>query len=847
MKKQLLCMLAAALGSVSSLWAADYNVGDYVTTLNGRYKVIGENLIKNGFKDFKNPSNGQALNNDSIAFHENGGPGDSPYMEVMRTTFLSSEAGGLSQSAAFYYSTLLEGGRTYVVTYKVKGYSDASQSTTTPNGGRNKNYQNVYINNNGDLDRTTEGGYNGLSNWVTYPKDVWTEIAYNYTASDNGFANLLFYYLLGGDCFADFGIYEATPILDDRDAKDILDRLAFYEENKADFPNGQDVLQEIKDEWLGYREDPANADVSLSDAIADIEAEVLDPNTSDASPYFSNFTFDDVSTGSKKVASGWTSSIGTDRWGISAAKFNYTTNYVHQDIGNNYDLSAGDYYQTQWLPKGKYLYAVKLQGYTYEKDGSGKNSNYYIPDYYNQVDGFKFFVNNDTIAVDSVPTYRGRLFQHVFEVAEDGEVTLGFSSPGTTGKVGGRLMFDNVYLRRIGTENIADLVFAKKVADSKNALKVMIDSAKTVVADNQYIFGRTILQDSINISDAYYVQEFENSQESVDGLTQQMRYMRQAIRDYYTINKEYTTLAADIKTANANYADETRPKGKGEFKAAITTAETYYGSLTVDSERDSVKLVAEDAALLAAQQTWFYANASVKTPATVNLVNADFSNDGTGWGTDSGSGNAAWKYGSAALFEGGYNAYYNRGYTATDAKHIYQDVTITENGVYEFAAQCMVNNSSWDMSSDDWSGFNTDTYLYCNTDSVYVITKGLGDKSQTRPEEVKWFNSVAKIKDVNALATPGVLRVGLENRTGADEAGTGANRPNLIYIGSCRLLYYGTIEDYEAGVVSVQDVTNSLNGDVYTLSGVKVRSNANSLKGLAKGIYIMNGKKYVVK
>ena len=35
--------------------------------------------------------------------------------------------------------------------------------------------------------------------------------------------------------------------------------------------------------------------------------------------------------------------------------------------------------------------------------------------------------------------------------------------------------------------------------------------------------------------------------------------------------------------------------------------------------------------------------------------------------------------------------------------------------------------------------------------------------------------------------------------------------------------------------------------DIYNLQGQKVRSNATSLKGLPKGIYIINGSKVVVK
>jgi hypothetical protein len=39
----------------------------------------------------------------------------------------------------------------------------------------------------------------------------------------------------------------------------------------------------------------------------------------------------------------------------------------------------------------------------------------------------------------------------------------------------------------------------------------------------------------------------------------------------------------------------------------------------------------------------------------------------------------------------------------------------------------------------------------------------------------------------------------------------------------------------------------TLNGAVYTINGIKVREAGETLKGLSKGMYIINGKKYVVK
>ena len=52
----------------------------------------------------------------------------------------------------------------------------------------------------------------------------------------------------------------------------------------------------------------------------------------------------------------------------------------------------------------------------------------------------------------------------------------------------------------------------------------------------------------------------------------------------------------------------------------------------------------------------------------------------------------------------------------------------------------------------------------------------------------------------------------------------------------------------EGGATAIDKVTtDGETFDVYTLGGVKVRENATGLNGLQKGIYIVNGKKVVVK
>ncbi len=75
------------------------------------------------------------------------------------------------------------------------------------------------------------------------------------------------------------------------------------------------------------------------------------------------------------------------------------------------------------------------------------------------------------------------------------------------------------------------------------------------------------------------------------------------------------------------------------------------------------------------------------------------------------------------------------------------------------------------------------------------------------------------------------------------KVGNGANAKPLTTMG---------FSDFEGETTSVEEILQD-NGiilessDVYGVNGVKVRSNTHSLEGLSKGVYVVNGKKYVVK
>ncbi|MEE0363212.1 MAG: hypothetical protein UDP20_13100, partial [Prevotella sp.] len=66
------------------------------------------------------------------------------------------------------------------------------------------------------------------------------------------------------------------------------------------------------------------------------------------------------------------------------------------------------------------------------------------------------------------------------------------------------------------------------------------------------------------------------------------------------------------------------------------------------------------------------------------------------------------------------------------------------------------------------------------------------------------------------------------------------------FVAGVQLRYYG--DKVADGIEAIEgDSATPAVGDVYSITGQKVRSGATSLEGLPRGIYIFNGKKYVVR
>ena len=849
--------MAAIAGLATPSFA--YQQGDAVYTFNGKFKIIGENMLTNG--DFSDGVNGwtgltgNAVPTDTFSVVPAGGPDG---MNCLQVSMSGGTLGtNLHNSANFRQSVRLTPGN-YVFTYKVKALTGGCTSNTR-SSGRNDNYQDVFLNNSGKSPylRTNEADNitSSVAAYVETEAGNWMTVSYNYRVEADEYVNFEFFNLIQYDCFADFGVYPVEQVGDDRLLQDAVKTLEAFVADETNFPGAADYLVGPIEDLKASMENPdltvddVNGMVSMilgSDGSA--LQEYLNTISADVSKYFNYFTFDDCAekSANKGAADGWTESGG--RWGVSAPWSNYSTRHIFADINGGYGLGAGSQYQSAFLPKGKYLYMVQASAYQYYT--AAKET--YIVDWYNQRSGLKYFINADSVDMTDVPTWKANTYFHVFNVANDGEQTLGFyraaneaASGNDRNRVsgGGQVHFDNMHIRILGVtdEDVERFFLENNLADAQNSLKTMIDSAKTVIADSRYIWGKDVLQDSINVSQGIYDQYTDAVQEDIDKLNDQMPLMRDAIRDYYAINKEYTQLGDDIAAANKLTGDETRPNGKDELRAAITTADTYYKSLNSQSERDSLQLVKTDSLLNDAVGDFYLANASYQTPGYITLVNDDFTDGTNGWSVDNGTGTAAWKASDVDMpTYKGRAVVFNRGVTASDNKYIVKDVYIKKTGIYEFSATCAVHSSSWSEIGEN----QTYTYLIAGADSVNVITKGDGSKKQQIGEWDRFVvqTNIENVETSEGLVAPHYLRVGLVKIPKED----GTNQSvNIICFGSPQLIYNGTKEDYEQGISDVEVVDTTF--DVYNLNGMKVRSNATSLDGLAKGIYIVDGKKYVVK
>ena len=941
MKKRLLFCCALMVATLSSY---AYQLGDYVFTVDAKYKVVGDNLLTNGdfssnFEGWKDASGSEL--NPTFWSIETGTGGN----------VVQSNDGSADQTGNYMFQSVpYEPGKTYLISFKVKGVDPLTSSITFGTS----NYLDVYVNTDGTL--TKEGdGFVQIATTSGVTGD-WTSYSYAFTdkveGGSNGYIVVGFGQLTVGTQVSDVEIREASQVFDTR----ISDKEFAYSEallGVEAFVNGreefQGTLAGLKEYFASPEmEDPAAAQ-DVMNSFFQAQNDFLNANSYDVSAYINSKSLWNTKVqkaGGGKQYGDWYLD-GDARWFHDA-----DATAIRHYIQGSYNLSAGTAKIVKMLPPGKYFFSCESMGF--RMAGTGK-VNGYEPDYNYVVEGAAVFIGTDSVKFNLDQRNFDRHFV-VADVVEGETVNAGFWHPATSvdNKLGGTVYMQAPVLRIIGDNSegqmesyIVNYATLKDIETQANALRVMLDSAITIKAKAEFPWGKDALQESITYYEGTYsslsvIQPGDELfAEAADSLMQSMRLVRSAIQAYYSLNEPYTLLKEQVAIAQGELDNPANANAQASARQAlqdgVNMANALISGVTSEPQTDEFNTAIEN--LKELTTTFKLAVASYSNPLEVEIVNADFTSysggnsstfSATGWDVINASGNGKFAYGTSEDFEYGSRITSWRGYTGNAMNKISQSVTLTHKGAYEFVCQVYANNENGtrdgNMTNEIKSGIFAYAKLAESADSIgavdartpytYQATLGYGDMVP------KWvvitYNKLTEGEEVVEIGLDALnLHNGFSNRYGFGSDRVRYCGPHASYITdvkaaleaqvnkleglwnsasdelkaseegiamqeaieSAKLVLAGTIEqvpgvgnssvaeDAVAGaqsqlarnlkrvIAEFEPVVTGIGGvktdapvkvqnGVFSISGVKV---AQSAENLPKGLYIVDGKKVIVK
>ena len=928
MNKRLLISFAAIMGAMTSF---AYNQGDYVYTHDAKFKVVGENILTNGnfsanYDGWKDYADG-ALSPDYWSI-ETGAAQDGKG-NVIQSANASADLTG----NYMYQAVPFETGKSYVITFKMKGVEPGTSSITQ----KTSNYVDVFANADGTTSKTADR-FQQVATTEAISAE-WTSYSYSFTdtvtGGSTGYIVVSFGQLAQGTQISDIAINEVEQVYDSR----IADKEIAYGKSLLaidDFKNGREVFSGTIEDVEGFFKTSESDDLSgAADALNSFvlaENAFLDANSYDVTSMIN----------SKQL---WTTKLqkvngtygdwyveGSGRWFHDPSSDPYIRDY----FPGNYTLNAGTAKIVKEMPAGKYFFSCENMGY--RMAGTSK-ATLGVPDYTWTVEGCKVFVGKDSVAFNLDQRNFERHF--VMGTLSEGEtLNAGFWHPALTESLGGQIYVQNPVLRIIGNNSngemqtyVENYVALKAVATQANALKVMLDSAVVVSAKADYPWGKAELNDTTTKYQAVYNElsvlqpGAELFDVAADSLMQSMRIVRSAINAYYNLNAPYTDLKAQIAQANESINLPANANGdKATFKTVIDMAQGLINSATAEYNEELAQQMKDAKTELIAAQTAFEAtSASFANPSEIQLVNPyfeEFKNQSNvnGWIMAGQTDNGRWKQGELAPYENGKHLTMWRGYTAFSKNSAAQQLSILNSGVYVLSCQASACNENSgtdggreiasnvfyyvkDVESADSIGvhmIHTDYKNYLGTEckwgnfyperfaivyekkddvaenieigfnamnNVQCNTYGFGGN------HVRFMGSKAEFdaaltKELAALLEKGASEYASLESLSSDE--TVEPKSNIRYSRIYATLGYA-IEYAQAAendnqkmtaYYKLQDAINyadvlvtgvkgiiaepvaKIQKGVYTLTGVKVADNATKLP---QGLYIVNGKKVIVK
>jgi len=870
--------LACAVGSFA------YNVGDYVFTADARYKVTSaDNLITNGDFSVTNPSGagfgwtdatGAALSTENWQVMPGEGPDGTTALQSL------SAAEGVVVFQAVPFTTA----QTLIVSFKIKSPTAATSSITVGDG----TYVDVYANADGSASKTADR-FQQVATAEAIGTD-WTEISYCFTDTVTGGSTGSLIVTLGrleaGTLIADFHVQEAVSVYDTR----ISDRAINYAQyliDSKEFSEGVDDFQAIVTQMKEIASDPSTSDdansmADLLSSLATAQSEWLDKSSADYISYVSNGQITSSwpkhnNNESWSSYGDWQFTGGAGRWGHSSSAVELNYSYP-----GNYDLPWGQAaIVTAGVPAGRYMFAIDAYALKYSKkkvDGS-----YYGADYAVYADYVKAFVGNDSVTYTEVDNRSYNTYTAFGNVAQGDTLKVGIYFPGfETGAGGGTFRVKNAVLRVIGI-TAADLTrmdYVASIYTQASELKKRLDLAAEDIASSSYPWGKEALQDSVtkytelyNASLAYVDANgtdlgLDIPEDYDDTLLAAVRTMNSARNTMHSLNEPYTNLVADVATAQSELDDEAYANASAEYRTALQDAVNAANSLIsgVTATPDSASFAAASEAIATAQYRYEHSCVTPGHPADEAVVNPYFLENGgtksgtaTGWELTLQSDSKGWLFfGSDDRFEGGNKAYVSRGHTAYSKNKAMQKITISMKGYYEFRCQAYAlntykstYNAMKSITYDETTGEVVDSVMKSGINLFFGPENAPDSLGNICTTQTTFGNNVWDVDEVRTYS------MGYEKTTDADEVvefgidalnngvptGSGCN---LYGFGGVHVYYWADKQNFTDGIsdMPVDVLKNKQSTAVYNLMGVKV---ADSKANLPKGLYISNGKKFVVK
>lgn len=796
------------------------NAGDYVYTDDGRYKITsGENLLSNG--DFSQgldgwlTDGGTPVNTDTF-YVDKGGPDGGDCL------FVNMKDNGPGTGSSLWRSVPVQAGTTYYIAYSVQGYEP---TTTTVSVGENvKNYQNIFFNTDGSITPSVDIAYS-----QQYAYD-WVTMSYAYTPQEDGYIVFYFFAPYVYTRFDDFKVLEAQEVVDDRALASFTERVDAYLNNPL-LPNARDILETYKGELQSaYELDDIQYWQDMMSVWDDALSEFLDANSVNINDYITAADFEeqDVPLGKNVTTvggeNGW--QAWGDRWTQRDVVEPFTSIWMKREINGSFILAEGGLYQELGdMPAGDYMFSLKVRAAKY----ANKHDDL---DRLAEIRGLKIFINEDSVEMypidpDDLTTYT------VYSKLENpGKLTIGVYIPAD---VCNRVDLDGTDLRIIGvTEDyVKDYFTNREIESARTNLSETIDSARVLLASDQYIYWKDSL--TFEVDTAVAVRDTATIAASLDAGRSDLE---KAISTFMKRNSLYTSLLATIANAEAILDDPDYKEGHDALRQAISDAKAFVGTLSSEQSAETDGLIkAQEAALDKAMNALQIANMTAdekylfldwaQQDEAMYVQNLDFENPLT---TNSG----------ATLYKenGTFAGHEFNGRLALSEK-ISASLDASHGLVLFYSAKNTTVLSILNLKEGDQV-----TLDYTCTGGIYVNSANAWyyDKDGNR---------------VDFVAGEKVAGNQLDNSANADGLGgkvryvlnMSADGTLDFYFGSSgstmRISYIG-ITYAENVVDGIEDTTleKKCDGKVYNLSGQYV---GDSLDGLKSGIYIRDGRKVIVK